>query len=141
MTAAANEYRWIGQITEDGAALTYAIPESDGIKIDFHCDRKTRTIVVNYAHEPKDAKDGMQANIVLSVRGRDPGLRVVIPASGRRLELDDLFSLQGEIRASPQLRRVLADGGSLTITVLGAMEEIPLQGITQAARRLFTTCP
>ncbi len=141
LPADASEYRWIGQITEDGSALSYAIPESDGIKIDFHCDRKTRAIVVNYEHQPKAAKGGGKFDIRLSVRGRDPGVSVTIAATGQRLELDDLFVLQGQTRMTPALRRLLADGGALLVEVDGKAEEIPLKGITAAARQLFASCP
>lgn len=137
----ADDYRWIGQITEDGAALSYAIPDSDGIRLDFHCDRKTKKIVVNYEHEPRAAKDGSKFDIRLSVRGRDQGISVSIPSVGQRLELDDKFSLQGETRMSPQLRRILSEGGSLLVTVNGQEEEIPLKGVALAARRLLATCP
>jgi hypothetical protein len=140
-TVAASDYKWIGQITEDGAALSYAIADSDGIKLDFHCDRKTRKIVVNYDYKPKTVKDGLKAEIQLSIRGRDPGLGVIIPAAGSRQELDDLFTLQGETRMSPSLRRILSEGGSLLVTVENRVEEIPLKGIAVAARQLFAACP
>lgn len=133
---AASEYKWIGQITEDGAALSYAIPESDAIKFDFHCDRKTKKIVVNFEHEPKAVKDGMQLTVQLSVRGRDTGIAVEIPMKGQRLELDDKFLLQGETRMSPQLRRVLSESGTLLVTVNSRDEEIPLKGVAQAAKPL-----
>ncbi len=140
-SAGANDYQWIGQITEDGASLSYAIPESDGIKLDFHCDRKTRAIVVNYDHEPAGAKDGAKYDIELSLRGRDAGLRVVVPATGQRLELDDLFVLQGQTRMTPGLRRVLSEGGTLLVKVHGRVEEIPLKGIGAATRQLLAACP
>lgn len=139
--AISDEYKWIGQITEDGAALSYAIAESDAIKIDFHCERKTRNIVVNFEHEPKDAIDGMRVTMRLTVRGRDPGVAFDIPASGRRLELDDKFVFQGNTRMSPQLRRILAEGGTLLVAIAGQTEEIPLKGIGVATRQLFAYCP
>lgn len=141
LPAVASAYRWIGQITEDGAALRYAIPESDGIKIDFHCYRTSRAIVVHYEHAPQAAKEGGKFDVRLSVRGRDPGLSVTIAATGRRLELDDLFVLEGETRMTPALRRLLADGGSLLVQVDGRTEEIPLKGIAAAAKQLFASCP
>ena len=139
--ARAHEYKWIGQITEDGSALSYAIPASDAIKLDFHCERKTRNIVVNFEHEPKDAIEGMSVSMRLSLRGRDAGLAVDIPASGRRLELDDKFVFQGNTRMSPQLRRILSEGGALLVSVGGQTEEIPLKGIAAATRQLFASCP
>lgn len=138
--AAASEYKWIGQITEDGAALSYAIPESDAIKLDFHCDRKTKKIVVNYEHEPKDAKDGIKRTLRLSRKGTETA-SVNIAMTGERLELDDKFLFQGETRMSPQLRRILSEGGTLLATVNGQPDEIPLDGVAQAARRLFASCP
>lgn len=136
---AAQEYKWIGQITEDGAALSYAISESDGIKLDFHCDRKTKLIVVNYEHEPRNARDGMRLPLRLSLKARDAS--VTIPATGQRLELDDRFVLQGETRMNPQLRRIFAEVGSLLVSVEGSDEEIPLNGVARAARQLLASCP
>lgn len=140
-TVMASEYKWIGQITEDGAALSYAIPQSDAIKIDFHCDRKTRKIVVNFEREPQAAKDGMRLTIRLSLRGRDAAGSVDIAATGQRLELDDKFLLQGETRMSPQLRLILSSDGVLVVTAGSRSEEIPLKGAAQAARQLFGSCP
>jgi hypothetical protein len=137
----ASDYRWIGQITEDGAALSYAIPQSDAIKLEFHCERKTRNIVVNFEYEPKDAKDGMRVTMRLSVHGRDAGIGTDIPATGKRSDLDDKFIFQGEMRMSPQLRRVLSEGGTLLVTIAGQTEEIPLKGIASAGRQLFASCP
>ena len=140
-SAAASDYKWIGQITEDGASLMYAIPESDGVLLDFHCDRKTKLIVVNFEHEPREAKDGMLLTVKFSVRGRDANLSTDIPMKGERHELDDKFLFQGEARMSPQLRRVLAEGGTLLITVADRATEIPLKGVAQAARQLLASCP
>lgn len=138
---AASDYKWIGQITEDGASLSYAIPNSDAIRLDFHCDRKTRMVIVNFEHEPKTAKDGMQFTVRLSVRGRDPGVSLDIPMKGERLGLDDKFVLQGETRMSQQLRRILSEGGTLLVAVDDRTGEIPLKGVAQAARQLFASCP
>jgi len=137
---AADEYKWIGQVTEEGASLSYAIPESDAIKIDFHCERKTRKIVVSFEHEPKTAKDGVRLATRLSVRGREAGTLDLV-MTGQRLEFDDKFLLQGEIRMGPQLRRILAEGGTLVVEVDGQMEEIPLKSVAQAARQLLASCP
>jgi hypothetical protein len=94
-TLASDEYKWIGQITEDGARLVYGIPNSDGIQLDFHCERKTRKIVVVFFHEPKDAANDIRRTIRLTVAGRDTGIAVDIPSVGRRDELDDRFVFQG----------------------------------------------
>lgn len=67
-------------VTEEGAALSYAIPDSDGIKIDFHCERRTRKIVVTYEHEPKDAKDKDKVFVRLSLRGREPAASITFQA-------------------------------------------------------------
>lgn len=139
--AAADDYRWIGQITEDGAALRYGIPESDAIKIDFHCDRATKKIAVSYEHEPKDAKDGMRLALRLSVKGRGATDSVAVAVTGERLALDDKFVLQGEIRTSPPLRRILAAEGVLLVEAGGLAEEIPLKGAARAARQLLASCP
>ena len=140
-SAAASDYKWIGQITEDGASLMYAIPESDGVLLDFHCDRKTKLIVVNFEHEPKEAKDGMQVAVRFSVRGLEANTAISIQMKGERLELDDKFLFQGETRMTSQLRRILAEGGTLLVTVANRAAEIPLKGVALAARQLLASCP
>ena len=137
----ASEYKWMGQITEDGARLVYGIPNSDGIQLDFHCERKTRRIVVVFFHEPKEAQNGMRRTVRLMVIGRDPGLAVEISATGRRDELDDRFVFQGETRMSPQLRRILSEGGTLIAAIDADAAEIPLKDIAKETRQLFASCP
>ena len=139
--SAADEYKWMGQITEDGARLVYGIPNSDGIQLDFHCERKTRKIVVIFFHEPKDAANEMRRMIRLTVSGRDAGMTADIPVVGRRDELDDRFVFQGETRMSPQLRRILGEGGTLRAAIGDESVEIPLKAIAKEARQLFASCP
>jgi hypothetical protein len=139
--AHADEYKWMGQVTEDGARLVYGIPNSDGIQLDFHCERKTRKIVVVFFHEPKQAANEMRRTIRLTVSGRDAGVAADILAVGRRDELDDRFVFQGETRMSPQLRRILSEGGTLRVAVGSDNVEIPLKGIAKETRQLFASCP
>ena len=83
----------------------------------------------------------MKLTLQLSRKGNAAAANVNIATTGQRLELDDKFLLQGEIRMSPQLRRILSEGGTLLATVNGQTDEIPLDGAMQAARRLFASCP
>ncbi len=138
---AVSEYRWIGRANEAGASLSYAIPESDAIKLDFHCERSTKRILVSYEHEPKGAKEGMKITLRLSRKGGDASGSVSIPAAGQRLELDDKFLFEGETRMSPALRRILADEGTLLVSADGHVENIPLKGVSRAARPLIASCP
>lgn len=138
---AADEYRWHGHITEEGGALSYAIPDSDGIKLDFHCERKTRKIVVTYEHEPQGIKDKDKVFVRFSLRGRNPGPALTLHAAAERLDLNDTFILVGETRMGADLRQLLTEGGTLLVTVNGRSEEIPLAGIAKQTRYLFAACP
>lgn len=137
----ADEYKWLGNQDEEAATLSYAIPESDALKIDFRCERKTRRVTVTFEHEPPVAKDGIRATIRLTSRETSADVVVNVPATGERLELDDKFVFQGETPMSGNLRRILLDGKVLVVAIDGRREEIPLKGAAQAARHLLATCP
>lgn len=137
----ADDYKWLGNEDDEAATLSYAIPESDAIRIDFRCERKTRRVTVTFEHEPPVAKDRVRVTIRLSAQGIGADTAVSVPAMGERLELDDRFVFQGEIAMSGNLRRILLEGKALVVTVGGQREEISLKGAAQAARHLLAACP
>lgn len=141
MSKAADQYKWIGQVTEDGASLSYAIPDSDAIRLELRCERRSGRIVVTLEHEPVVAKTGVMVGLSLQALGTGPKDVVRIRTTGQRLELGDTFILQGETRMSAVLRRILMEGRTLVVSVEDGSEEIPLSGAAQAARQLLASCP
>jgi hypothetical protein len=138
--ASAQDLQWAGAVSEDGASLTYGIPESDASLIDFTCDRGSGVVTVTLDYEPANAETGVKADITLAPLGGSPDSAIVVAATGERLELDDKFVLQGTIPLSDKLNRMLLDAAMLSITVADGSEELPLEGAREPARKLIDTC-
>lgn len=136
----ADDYKWIGQKTEDGASLLYAIPESDAVTIGFYCNTKTRRVTVSFEHEPTGAKDDVMVKINLALLGGDAKRSVTVQTARQRLELDDKFVLEGETTLSADLQRILTTEGTLVIAVEDGTQEIPLAGAKTEARHLLSAC-
>lgn len=138
--ASAQELQWLGAVSEDGASLTYGVPESDAAFIDFTCDRGSGVVTVTLDHEPVNAEPGVKAEITLSSLGSNPDSAIVVAATGERLELDDKFILQGSIELNDKLRKVLLEAATLVVAVEDGSEEVPLAGGRDAAKKLFAAC-
>ena len=138
--AAAQEPEWIGSRDDDGASLLYGGPESGWIVIGFRCEEAGREVTVSFEHEPADAKDGAEFDIVLSAAGLPPGSDVVVRATGERLEMDDLFVLTGITPFSGGLRRIVTEGETLSVKVGDAVQDISLDGAREAAQHLLAVC-
>lgn len=138
--AQSDDYKWIGQKTEDGASLPYAIPESDAVTIGFYCNTKTRRVTLSFEHEPINPKNGVKVNINLDLLGGGDTKSVTVPTTGQRLELDDKFVLEGETALSADLQRILTSEGTLVILVEDGTMEIPLAGAKAEARHLIAAC-
>ena len=138
--ASAQELQWLGAVSEDGASLTYGIPESDAALIDFTCDRGSGTVTVTLDYEPANAETGMKAEINLAPVGGPAGSAIIVSATGERLELDDKFVLQGTTDLSDGLRSLLLEASALAVTVGDGAEELPLEDARDAAQKLVDAC-
>ncbi len=136
----AQELQWIGSESEDGASLSYAVPESDAGLIDFTCDRGTGVIAVTLEYEPTNAEEGVQVPITLSALGGDAGQEIVIAGTGQRLELDDKFIIQGTTELSEGLRSLLTDTDTMAITIEDGSEEIAMESAREPAQKFIAIC-
>jgi len=138
--ASAQDLQWLGAVSEDGASLTYGIPESDAALIDFTCDRGSGTVTVTLDYEPANAETGVKADITLAPGGGSADGEIVVSATGERLELDDKFVLQGTTELTDGLQRLLLEAPSLSVTIEDGVEELPLEDARDAARKLIEAC-
>ncbi|MBL8580387.1 MAG: hypothetical protein JNK47_24595 [Mesorhizobium sp.] len=131
----AQERTWIGQSYEEGAALIYGIPDSGDMTLSFDCARNSDTLTFIYAFEPGNASDRMQ----LEVRLQTADTAIPVATTGTRLEIDDLFVLEGELKLD-EITGLLKSRGVLRVFVENGSEEIPLDGAREAAKSLLETC-
>jgi len=134
--AAQDGRRWIALGSEQSSALVYGTPDSDDLVISFACMPATRQVKVAFTHEPVGAKDGMRIGMELFSEGG----RLMLDATGERLQLDDIFVLEAKTTLSPALRRLLTEGRTLSVMVQDGVEEIPLDGAAEAAAGLIAAC-
>lgn len=127
---------WSAVADADGSALVYGTPGTDDVVIRLSCARATREITVGFRHEPVGAKDGMRIGMELFSEGGN----LVLDATGHRLLLDDIFVLEAKTAWNPALRRLLADGRTLSVMVQDGVAEIPLAGAKDGIAALIEAC-
>lgn len=132
----AEKVTWFGSRSEDGASLIYGTPESGYGKIVFSCEAGHDELSFTYEHEPVNAADGTRIDALLAAGG----MEVAIPTTGTRLEIDDVFLLEGQTKLDATLRKLLTAGGNLIITVEDGAEEFSLEGAAEAAKPLLQVC-
>jgi len=133
---AADEPRWIGNEIEKGASLIYGIPQSGYGASSFSCERKGEALRFSFAHAPIEARTGVKVAVLLSSNN----IEISVPTVGQRLEMDDLFVLEGRIRLDQKLRQLLTSSGILEVWVEDGSAEFPLSGAREAARPLLERC-
>ena len=127
---------WHGWSAEGSAQLVYGVAESDHVLLSFACERSGSPIGVVYPFEPKPALDGGAYDLTLKAGKQSHSVK----ATGTRLELDDLFILEGELPKGASLVSLLTSGDTLTVSVGKDVTEIPLAGAATAGSALFEIC-
>ncbi len=134
--ADAQERTWIGYSYEDGAALIYGVPDSGDMTLSFDCATNSDTLAFIYAFEPQNASDGMKVDVLLQAGD----MAVTVATVGSRLEMDDIFVLEGELKFDARSAGIITSDGVLQISVGDKSEEIPLAGAREAAKSLREAC-
>lgn len=134
--AISEEARWEGRAHEDGATLSYGIPQSDYGPVSFSCTRNSGEVTFVLAHEPVNAREGVEVEVRLQAGDIELPIRTV----GARLELDDTFILEGKTRLDERLIDILTSRGTLFVFVEDGAEEFPLDGAREAAVPLIERC-
>ncbi|MEQ1944767.1 hypothetical protein ABMA32_20315 [Mesorhizobium sp. VNQ89] len=133
---AAQERTSIGHSYEDGAALVYGVPDSRDMTLSFDCATNSDTLAFVYAFEPQNASDGMKVEVLL----RSGDVAVPVATVGSRLEMDDIFVLEGELKFDSRTAGIITSAGFLQISVGEQSEGIPLAGSRAAATSLLDAC-
>lgn len=127
---------WIGWSGEGAASLVYGIANSDHVILSLACQEGGGPVMLVYPHEPKGAEDG--AFYSLDLRSGDRNL--TISTKGVRLEMDDLFILEGELQRKEDLVGLLNGGETLTVVVGQDVTELPLAGASVAGSAFLEVC-
>ncbi|RKE85944.1 hypothetical protein [Rhizobium sp. AG855] len=134
--AAEENLAWHGWSAEGAAQLVYGVAESDHVLLSFACEQSGSPIRVVYPHEPKPARDGAAYDVTLKA-----GKQIMrLKTTGTRLEMDDLFILEGELPKGADLVGLLTGGKTLVVSVGKDVTELPLKDAAVAGSALFEIC-
>lgn len=133
---AQDDLAWHGSVEESSAALFYGIPGTDYGPLSFTCSREGDGLTFTYIHEPIEAYDGVEVEVLLQAGD----IEVPIRTFGWRLALDDTFVLEGKAELDDRLIDLLTSRGMLFVFVGDGVEEFPLEGAREAAAPLIETC-
>ncbi|KQZ82847.1 hypothetical protein ASD64_07860 [Mesorhizobium sp. Root157] len=135
--ATAEDLSWFVLPAEGpGATLAYGTPDSGYAPISFRCDGNGDTLAVTVEHEPVNAADGVGVEVLFSAGD----IEVPVATTGTRLEMDDLFILEGETSLDPRFQDLITSAGPLVMTIEDGAEEYPLDGAREAALEFFAAC-
>jgi archaellum component FlaF (FlaF/FlaG flagellin family) len=128
---AAEPFRWIFDLKPNDPmfAVDYGEPESDNVILSFTCSVRSGKVVVHTFATAEGIKVGQKSAIILN--GTRP---ISIPAKGVYSELSGSVELSGETADIQGFVDALLPGSTLTITVPGSTQTIP---VTPAGRRAF----
>ncbi len=132
---ATEDLQWFGSADGYGASLIYGVPQSGYAPIAFQC-QDSGEIGFVFEFEPINPADGITILVTLEAGG----ISIPIETRGSRLEMDDLFILEGKYVPGDDLSKLLAASDYLSVFVEDGAEEYPLDGALEAARALFETC-
>ncbi len=135
-SAAEEKLTWIGWVGEGAASLAYGLAESDYVLLSLACEKPGGPVLVYFPHEPEGAKDGAAYRLTLETDTRS----TTIETTGKRMEMDDLFILEGELLSGEELKALLRSTGTMKISIGKDVTELPLSGSGEAAREFLAVC-
>ncbi len=135
--ASADEVTWfVLQEEAQGAVLIYGTPDSGYAPLSFRCDGKGGVLDVTIEHQPINATDGVKVETFFSAGD----IEVRVATTGTRLEMDDLFILEGQTPLDKRFQDLVMSSGPLTMMIEDGSEEYPLEGARDPARKFFKLC-
>lgn len=135
--ASADEVKWFVLPGEtEGAVLIYGTPDSGYAPLSFRCDGKGGALDVVIEHEPINAVNGVKVEAFFSAGD----IEIAMATTGTRLDMDDLFILEGQTPLDKRFQDMITSSGQLIMTIEDGAEEYPLDGARDAASEFFKLC-
>jgi hypothetical protein len=115
--------------------LSYGVPESDIITINFFCRPAEKQIEIATAILPAKPRKGQPLKTTLT----NGGTTAVYPGKVHHHE-EHGYHFAATTPADRKVVDVLRSGSSLTITIPGKQERVPLKGVARPLRQFETAC-
>lgn len=136
LPARAQEMHWAMRQTGEGLLVAREVPETSDQSLALFCRRGGHRVEMRLLEERDRARDGSTVQVDFAT----PGGQQRLAMRGEMQELGDALMLIGDFEADAAWRRLLTTGGSLSITLEGETETVPLAGSSAGMTALFDAC-
>jgi hypothetical protein len=114
--------------------LSYGVPESDIVTLAFRCKAKRIEIVSTVL--PRRPKKGQAVRTTLS----NGAATTVFDGKFGYTSSEEGFYFVADVPAEPKVVAVLKSGTSLTISIPGKEERVPLKGVAKLLAQFEAAC-
>ncbi|THV16617.1 hypothetical protein [Rhizobium rhizophilum] len=133
---AEEELTWHAWSGEGAASLVYGMAESDYVLLSLACESADGPVMLFFPYEPAGAQDGSAYRLTLE----NGSQALTTETTGSRMEMDDLFMLEGRLPRGEELKGLLGGTGVLKVSVGKDVTELPLASAGNAAREFLAVC-
>lgn len=126
---------WAAEETDNGAALTLGVPETDNSVISMICNKGNPNVLVTSHVGSKGLKANDPARIILTAG------KVKKELSGKAVANEESAAIDVEAGGSfADIRAVLAGGKTMTVEVKGVKQQAALDGAPEAFASFAAAC-
>jgi hypothetical protein len=116
--------------------FSYGVPESHAVTIIFRCEAEGKRVEIVSTAAPRNPKKGQAAKTTLS----NGTVTVAYDGKFGRDSEDDGFHFIAHVSADPNVFAVLKSGKTLTISLPGGRERVPLKGVAKPMAQFEQAC-
>jgi len=133
---AAEKQSWDFIKSGETIQFSYGVPESHAVTIIFRCEAAGQRVEIVSTVVPRNPKKGQAARTTLS----NGSTTVVYDGTFGRDSEDDGFYFRAHVPAEPNVFAVLKSGKTLTISLPGARDRVPLKGVAKPIAQFEAAC-
>jgi len=116
--------------------FSYGVPESHAVTIIFRCEDAGQRVEIVSTVTPRNPKKGQAAKTTLS----NGSTTVVYDGKFGRTPVEGGFYFRTSVPAEPNVFAVLKSGKTLTISLPGGQDRVPLKGVAKPMAQFEAAC-
>ena len=133
---AAEKQSWNFVKAGETIQFAYGVPESHAVTIIFRCEAAGQRVEIVSTVMPRNPKNGQAARTTLS----NGSTTVVYDGKFGRDSEDSGFHFTTSVAAEPNVFAVLKSGKTLTISLPGGRDHVPLKGVAKPLAQFEAAC-
>ena len=133
---AAEKQSWDFVKAGETIQFAYGVPESHAVTIIFRCEAAGQRVEIVSTVVPRNPKKGQAAKTTLG----NGSTSVVYDGKFGRDSEDDGFYFRASVPAEPNVFAVLKSGKTLTISLPGGRDRVPLKGVAKPMAQFEAAC-